>query len=471
MIHFALTTALLLAQPPEGKAPMTGGTDGSLPSTPPILPLAESPVVPESKPAPVNEDLLRRIEALEKAAEERAAPVAAPSTAGTFTQNRFNPDLSLIADFAGVGTSLGDRSAQTLAVPGFIDHSDRTGKLRGINFNYLELAFAAAVDPYFDFFSVVTFTPSGFDVEETYVETRQLPFGFQVRMGKFFSAFGRLNGIHAHAWDFYDQPLVYEAFMGAEGWKNPGLRLSWTAPVDFLLQLGFEVFQGISDESPLFNATAYDLTAANGANLSSKAPFVPALYVGSLKTSFDSGNNVFLLGTSVMVGHATQTRIDGLSTDMAFSAPGTILYNGELTYKYLISSYRSLTWQSEYLGRVSSGDLAQVSDGLVHAASKKQGGFYSQIIWRFDQSGRWRVGARFDLLDQNSYAIDGVAQPLHNLLQRATAMLECSPTEFSRFRLQYAYDRSRFFDGEQKPVQEVLLQMNIAVGPHGAHSF
>jgi hypothetical protein len=120
---------------------------------------------------------------------------------------------------------------------------------------------------------------------------------------------------------------------------------------------------------------------------------------------------------------------------------------------------------------VSSGDLALASDGIIHAASKKQGGFYSQFIARFDQPGRWRVGARFDLLTQNAFTIDGVGQPLHNMLQRYTAMLECSPTEFSRFRLQYAYDRSRYLNGVQKDVHEVLLQMNIAVGPHGAHSF
>ena len=82
-----------------------------------------------------------------------------------------------------------------------------------------------------------------------------------------------------------------------------------------------------------------------------------------------------------------------------------------------------------------------------------------------------RVGARFDLLAQNSITKDGVKQPLDNMLQRYTTMLEYSPTEFSRFRLQYAYDRSRFLDGVQKPIHEVLLQMNIAVGPHGAHSF
>jgi hypothetical protein len=81
------------------------------------------------------------------------------------------------------------------------------------------------------------------------------------------------------------------------------------------------------------------------------------------------------------------------------------------------------------------------------------------------------VGERFDLLTQNSISKDGVKQPLDNMLQRYTTMLDYSPTEFSRFRLQYAYDRSRFLDGVQKPIHEVLLQMNIAVGPHGAHSF
>jgi hypothetical protein len=480
MIHLALTTALLFAQPPEGAALAPGGNDSAIADSAAVASETKSaapesqPAPPESKPASSQDELLRRIEALEAMQAERTPAPSASSTAATFIQNRFNPDLSIIADFALVGTNRSDATAEALTVPGFIAQSDRTGKLRGINFNYLELAFAAAVDPYFDFFSVVTFAPGGFDIEETYVDTRQLPFGFQLRIGKFLSAFGRQNGMHAHVWDFYDQPLVYEAFMGGEGWKNPGVRLSWTAPVDFLLQLNLEVFQGVNDQSPIYNATGYNLTA-NGTNLSSEAPFVPGLYVGSLKTSFDFGDNVFLLGASVMYGHSTQTRMEGLSTEMAFSAPGTILYNGELTYKCLLSSYRSITWQSEYLGLVSSGDLALASDGLVHKADKKQGGFYSQLIWRFDEPGRWRVGARFDLLDQNSYTVDGAKQSLDNMLQRYSTMLEYSPTEFSRFRLQYAYDKSRFLAGAQagaqKDVHEVLLQMNIAVGPHGAHSF
>ena len=464
MFSLALTTALLLAQPLDSPSERPVATDIPTP--------ASAATAPEVKPAPSYDDLVRRIEALEKAEAARTPPPTTRSTAGVFTQNRFNPDLSIIADFAVVGTNVNDKTAQTLAVPGFIDQSDRAGKLRGINFNYMELAFNAAVDPYFDFFGVVTISPGDVnvvDVEEAFVDTRQLPFGFQLRIGKFLSCFGRLNGMHQHVWDFYDQPLVYEAFMGTEGFKNPGLRVSWTAPVDFLLQFNLEVFQGVSDESQTFNAVGYSLTAANGTVLSSTAPFVPALYVGSLKASFDSGDHVFLLGASAMYGHSTQTH--GSPADMVFSAPGTVLYDAELTYKYLISSYRSITWQSEYLGRVSSGNLALAADGIKHAADKKQGGFYTQLIWRFDDPGRWRVGERFDLLAQNSVTIDGLGQPLDHMLQRTTTMLEFSPTEFSRFRLQYAYDRSRYLNGVQKDVHEVLLQMNIAVGPHGAHSF
>jgi len=489
-----MIATLLSAQPPQGDSLAAGGADVTKaqpaatkqesqptdrsPGTPGAEPVDHLPGSTDTRPAsdqnpPTSscEELRSRIEALEALEAERTPQPAARSTAAAFIQNHFNPDLSLIADFGLVRTNLGDDTAKTLAVPGFIEESDRTGKLRGFNFNYLELAFSAAVDPYFDFTGIVTLTPGGYDLEEVYADTRQLPLGFQLRIGKFFSSFGRLNAMHQHVWDFYDEPMVYEAFMGLEGFKNPGIRLSWTAPLDFLLQLNLEVFQGYSDESPLFGAASYQLTAANGAVLSSSPSFAPSMAVGSLKTSFDVGDHVFLLGASVMYGHALQAHIRDLPTDTAFSAPGTILYNGELTYKYLISSYRSLTWQSEYLGLVSSGDLAQAADGVVHAADKRQGGFYSQLIWRFDEPGRWRVGARFDLLDQNSLTVDGAKQSPGNLLQRYTGMLECSPTEFSRFRLQYAYDRSRLLNGARRDVHEILLEMNIAVGPHGAHSF
>ena len=54
-------------------------------------------------------------------------------------------------------------------------------------------------------------------------------------------------------------------------------------------------------------------------------------------------------------------------------------------------------------------------------------------------------------------------------------MVEFNPTEFSRIRLQYNYDRTRYaFEDTQwtvTPVHELSLQVNLAIGAHGAHAF
>ncbi|MEZ4271230.1 MAG: hypothetical protein R3C68_07295 [Myxococcota bacterium] len=146
-----------------------------------------------------DDQLLRRIDALEEEVQilkkENEHPsstsVGATSSAGAFVQNAFNPDLSIITEMAVVGTSLKDDKAMALTIPGFLDESEREGKSRGISFNYFEMAFNIAVDPYFDFSGVVTVEDGGIDVEEAYVDSRQLPLGFQLRLGKFLSAFGR----------------------------------------------------------------------------------------------------------------------------------------------------------------------------------------------------------------------------------------------------------------------------------------
>jgi hypothetical protein len=50
---------------------------------------------------------------------------------------------------------------------------------------------------------------------------------------------------------------------------------------------------------------------------------------------------------------------------------------------------------------------------------------------------------------------------------RWTGSLEFNPTEFSRVRLQYNYDKS----DPNKLNQEVFLQFLLAVGAHGAHAY
>src|SRR5678815_5931600 len=73
--------------------------------------------------------------------------------------------------------------------------------------------------------------------------TLALPEGFTAKGGRFFSGFGYLNEVHAHAWDFIDQPLAYQAFFGGQ-FKQDGLQVKWLAPTDLFIELGAETGNG-----------------------------------------------------------------------------------------------------------------------------------------------------------------------------------------------------------------------------------
>jgi hypothetical protein len=98
-------------------------------------------------------------------------------------------------------------------------------------------------------------------VEEAYFRTTALHDGLTIKGGRFFSGFGYLNEVHAHAWDFVDQPLVYQAMFGGQ-YRQNGLQLKWLAPTDLFLEFGAETGNG--DGYP---ATRLEKNGFNGATL------------------------------------------------------------------------------------------------------------------------------------------------------------------------------------------------------------
>ena len=91
---------------------------------------------------------------------------------------------------------------------------------------------------------------------------------------------------------------------------------------------------------------------------------------------------------------------------------------------------------------------------------------------------RWRVGYRYDTLKSGTPQIGIVSSGLgptaadfptlasHNPT-RNTLMVDFSPTEFSRLRLQLAQDKSRLGATDN----QIFLQYIFSLGPHGAHRF
>jgi outer membrane receptor protein involved in Fe transport len=110
---------------------------------------------------------------------------------------------------------------------------------------------------------------------------------------------------------------------------------------------------------------------------------------------------------------------------------------------------------------------------MMDYRSKPQG-WYAQGVYQFMPS--WRLGLRYDRLDSGDprlRSIDGVLRPVDFPTlaaaepERSSLMLDWSPTEFSRLRLQYARDQSR----ESVDDDQIYLQYLMGLGAHGAHAF
>jgi hypothetical protein len=385
----------------------------------------------EQEPAPAD----RSIQLRSKYDERLKALQIVP------TSQRNPLNLSLIVDTSFVARNKNDQEFKHLEIPGLYHKHEGNGhehgalnEKRGFNLNYAELYLYAPVDPYFDLYAVIPFSEDGAELEEAYAVTRGPPFGFQFKVGKFRSSFGRLNAQHPHAWDFANQPLVYKVFLGDDGLVEKGVQLNWLAPTPFYLLFGMEVLQGENEQS--FGTEGFKVNTrrdGSGTDITIGDTKKPNLYLGFVKTSFNVGNISFLTGLSFATGH---TRIDHLDADHPHAFAGkTKLYGFDLTAKYMIDSYRDISLQGEYLYRDQKGtkyEYDNAGDLETDELKKKQGGFYTQLVFKFDR--RWRAGVQYNLINNNDVRKNGVNLNLPNNLPAYYAMLEYNPTEFSRIR-------------------------------------
>ncbi len=164
-----------------------------------------------------------------QAQEGHAVPP--PGGANPLARLLLMPDLSAIASFAAVldGYEVGALSPRD-------GPQGPSGKLTFL-FQELEVGLQAVIDPYARADVFISFTPAEVAVEEAYLTTLGLPAGLQLRAGRFFSPFGRLNPTHPHTWDFLDAPLARGRLLAAETLAGPGLDLSWLAPLPWFVEV------------------------------------------------------------------------------------------------------------------------------------------------------------------------------------------------------------------------------------------
>ena len=430
----------------------------------------------------------KRIEALEKGLQqtEQSAGKAAAAAASAETtasqaavqassrptgENAFNPGVSLILN--GTYGNLSQDPAR-YRISGFAPTGGEVGPPgRGLSLGESELVFSANIDPHFRGVLIAALAPDdGIGVEEGYIQTLGLSNGLTIKAGRFFSGIGYQNQIHAHFWDFADAPLANKVFLGNQ-LAEDGVQVKWVAPTRLYFDLGLELgrgrkFPGGPDGGRNKNGFgAGNLFAHLGGDIGASTAWQAGL--SHLRTSpqdrsFDDPDSTATMVTNSFTGRSRLWVLDGVLKWAPNQNP----------------SYTNFKLQGEYFRRNESGNLtydtAAASLGTQTGSyASRQSGWYLQGVYQFVP--QWRLGYRYDRLNAgatslglvNSGALSAADFPILGAYKpaRNTWMVDWSPSEFSRLRLQLARDRSQPGLADN----QIFLQYIMSLGAHGAHKF
>ena len=396
-------------------------------------------------------------QAEEKAARATAAPAALPPA----TASAFNPEVSLI--LSGTYTNLSQDPA-SYRIGGFLPNGGEIGPgQRGFSLAESELVVAANIDPYLRGQFTLALTPEDtVGVEEAYIQTLGLGSGLTAKAGRFMSGIGYLNEQHAHTWDFVDAPLAYQAFFGGQ-FKDDGVQLKWLAPTDTFLEIGAEMGRGRNfpasdrDKNGVGAGALFAHLGGDVGDSHSWRAGLSYLQTAPRERAYNVGDNL------------------GAEVENSFSGTSRLAV-ADFVWKWAPNGNPARTnfkLQGEYFRSREDGDLSY-DLGAVSAGTNSdryaaaQSGWYLQGVYQF--MPRWRVGLRRDQLDSGSvdYASNGaaLAQSAFNPT-RNSLMVDYSPSEFSRFRVQFAQDKSH----PEATDNQMFLQYLMSLGAHGAHKY
>lgn len=287
-----------------------------------------------------------------------------------------------------------------------------------------EVGLQAIVDPYARADVFLSFGESSVNVEEGYVSFTSLPWGLLVKVGRMRTMFGKINTLHLHVLPWPDEPLPNVNLLGGEeGWIGDGVSIAKLIPLgNVFSELTLQGFSG--DSGDLFTAPKRSDLAYN-AHYKIFADMTEASNL-EIGLSYGSGPN----------GETPTSRTD--------------LQGLDLTYRW-----RPLQ-QGNYRGVIAHAEYIRSVKDLVGGRQTADGFFVSEDT-RFAR--RWYTGARYE---RSARADDGSA---HDDGQALT--LTFWPSEFSQLRAEL---RRRHY-AEGITGKEILLQVQFAIGAHGAHPF
>lgn len=321
---------------------------------------------------------------------------------------------------------------------GLYKNSSRDNDHDGFQLQEAEIQFSADVDAYFR--AEATFAihqehheedgggdheehAYAFEPEEIFAETISIP-AVTVKLGKFYTQFGKYNMVHTHAQPFIYRGAVQEYMFGEEGLNEAGIGLSYMLPLSWFSDFTVQFIQPTNEE--LFHEDPHSIaTVANLKNLWDLSESLTlewglsGLYYNHKSAESGPRNRSTVLGTDVTLKWKPVKK----------------------------GKYSSFVWSTEFIHKDVQGEN-EVKNGGV------------STFFRYQLAQRWFAQAQYEFLglmkdesiaDQNIY----------------TGLVAFVPTEFSSVRLQY----DDIHDGEDRPERRLSLQLSFSIGAHPAHVY
>jgi hypothetical protein len=344
----------------------------------------------------------------------------------------------------------------------------------------IELSFSGAVDPYFTGEAHIIYLidpevgETRVELEEAFLTTQALPFGLQLKGGFYFTEFGIINQFHPHAWDWLDQPVINTRLFGPDGLRQAGVRLGWLTPLPWYseVQVGVQNANGETASSFFANEEFFEERPIGG------RPFVERdvrsakdlLYLARWVNSWNLSDTL-----------TTKAGVSGLFGPNATGPDGdTWIYGADLKLTWRpVNNFRGwpfVLWQSEAMKRDYRADRFfddSDPDNIIDLprSTLRDYGFYTQALYGFTYG--WAAGLRYEYATGSGESVlsfDGRRNdPFRDDRHRVSPLLVWHPSEFSRIRLQYNYDRADHL--ERRDAHSVWLGVEFLYGAHPAHKY
>lgn len=313
----------------------------------------------------------------------------------------------------------------------------------GLDIQEAEVQFYSDVDPYLKLNLILSIHPQytsdgtqvtkewGIEPEEIFFESHHIQ-ALTLKGGKFLASFGKHNELHTHAFPFVNQPLGNKHLLGEDGLNDSGLSAAWLLPFQNYQELTLQFLRGDEEGSGFHSPRPSDGVWLGRYNLLLDLDEASTIEWGM---SFATGNN----------SHKEKTEILG----------------ADLTWKWRPLSggkYHSAIVGFEWIKRRQDAfnQPPEDSDALTGWAR-----------WQWSQ--RWAILYRFDNLEVG-HTLD-TTNFESGYESRSSLGVEFSPSEFSKWKLEYDHKEGRENIEGQSVEKAIYMQIQMTIGSHPAHKY